>query len=73
MENLPLHSVSDKNKASINHVPLVPGHVINVIWYDPMLGNSDGLQQRLLPEAPSPFDSSDRIYNAKRQDSFHRA
>lgn len=70
---LPLHSVGDKNEASINHVPLIPGHFVNVIWYNTVLGNTNSLQQRLLPKAPSSFDSSHRIHNTKRQYSFHRA
>ena len=38
-----------------------------------MLGNTNGLKHRLLPEAPTSLDGSDSVDNAKSQDALNRA
>ena len=39
----PLHSVGDQNKASVHHVPLIPGQLVDIVGYDSMLGNAHSL------------------------------
>ena len=73
MRCVPLHSVGHQDKASINHVPLVPGHLIKIVRNHTMLRNADCLQHRLLPKAATTFHSGNCIHYAKSQDAFNGA
>ena len=39
----PLHSVGDKNKAPVHHIPLIPGQLVDIVGYESMLGNAHSL------------------------------
>ena len=67
---VPLHSVGHQDKASINHVPLVPGHLIKIVGNRIMLRNTDCLQHRLLPKATTTFHSSNCVHYTKSQDAL---
>ena len=70
---LPLESVKDKDDAAIYHVPLVEGHIVEIIGDKAVVGNAKCLKHGLLPEATSAHYSSDGVNDAERENAFNRA
>ena len=63
---MPLHGICNQHDASVNHIPLIPGHFVDVVGDESAFRDTYGLEQGLLPEAASSFQSSDCIHNTKR-------
>ena len=50
---MPLHGVRNQHDPSVNHVPLIPRHFVEVVGDESVLRDTYGLEHGLLPEAAS--------------------
>lgn len=62
--DLPLDCVEHKDNPAVDHVPLIPWHIVENIRNGRMLFDADALKQGLLPETSTSFDGGDGIDDA---------
>lgn len=67
-----MNGVQDQNKASLNHVPFVPGQFINNIRNECVIRNSKSTKHALLPEAATSNIGSESIDSAEDYNAFDR-
>jgi len=57
--------VEDEDQAAVEHVPFVPGEVVESVREEGGLGETEGREHRLLPEGGSAFYSGEGVDDAQ--------
>lgn len=69
--NVPGDGVEDQHGAAVDHVPLVPGQVVEKLRDEGVLFDAESGQHGLLPEAASTHDGGECVDNAQGQDALY--
>lgn len=69
---LPRDSSEDEHKAAVDHVPLAPGPFVDKVRNEAVVFNTNGLQERLLPEGTTSLNGSKGKDGTESQDAFDR-
>ena len=43
-KKIPGYGIEDEDKTAVNHVPLVEGEIVDVVWNKAVYGYADGLE-----------------------------
>jgi len=72
-KNVPADGVENEHDATVDHIPFVPGQLVNGVRDEVVIWNADARKERLLPETTTSKVSSRSVDNAEGQDAFDRA
>lgn len=70
---VPGDGVEDEDYAAVNHVPLIPGQIVQKLGNEGVMGYTHGFQHRSLPEATASYERRECVDGTESQYAFHWA